>query len=538
MGTLFSSPEPSTPIDLPEAGRAGPQGPEGPRGPSGNALELLTSPEFNSKLKNSTFYCDANLDYCTLQKKGIVVEDMELQKNLNVFQNATFGGLATVDDSMNVYGTLQVGNNKLSNSYLINLGTTGAGSTRSGYISGNGINMTINNMQNGDMIFATNNSNRMYLKPTGNFGLGTDNPQSILHIKGNGGVFNLEGTDHSYMQFYPRAFTGGRKAYIGFPSANSNVLEIANQDTGNINMTSQGDICFNYKDTAGATKTLCARNIPTSIPTVTPYQNPYTSLTQIANGNIGLGTTSPQSDLDIVGVSLPYTSTENSNNNFMIGTGKTVGTTTTDQVMYMGNYKDGTALSNNYSYIQSVAYGKNVSPLYLNNRGGNIIMNKDSGNVGIGTTNPQGKLDVEGKMCFSKIKPASTVTLSPGITQTYPAQTYQICSDEFDVVVESGDWTFNSPYTSTGVLLGPTASGYATGRDKISLTIPFKKSGGYAYIPSRVLVTVDDYDISNAANMRLSTKVKSITKTNFILEILTWANSVIGSVSGSYMVFA
>lgn len=40
------------------------------------------------------------------------------------------------------------------------------------------------------------------------------------------------GTDHCYQEFYPRGVAAGRKAYIGFPVAGSNVLAIANQDTG------------------------------------------------------------------------------------------------------------------------------------------------------------------------------------------------------------------------------------------------------------------------------------------------------------------
>ena len=49
---------------------------------------------------------------------------------------------------------------------------------------------------------------------------------------GNQDLLNLVGSDHGYIQFFPRGFGGGRKGYLGFPAAGSHDLEIANEDTG------------------------------------------------------------------------------------------------------------------------------------------------------------------------------------------------------------------------------------------------------------------------------------------------------------------
>lgn len=64
---------------------------------------------------------------------------------------------------------------------------------------------------------------------TGPVGVQTDSPQAPLHVKGNAGLLNLEGSDHAYIQFYPQGFNAGRKAYIGFPGAGSADLVISNE---------------------------------------------------------------------------------------------------------------------------------------------------------------------------------------------------------------------------------------------------------------------------------------------------------------------
>src|SRR5581483_3368106 len=69
----------------------------------------------------------------------------------------------------------------------------------------------------------------MSLRSNRTVGIGTNDPQTSLHIKGNGGVVNLEGSDHAYMQWYPAGYTGGRKGRIGYASANDKNLMIHNE---------------------------------------------------------------------------------------------------------------------------------------------------------------------------------------------------------------------------------------------------------------------------------------------------------------------
>lgn len=64
-------------------------------------------------------------------------------------------------------------------------------------------------------------------------------------IHGNAYVLRLIGNDHVYMEFYPRGFVEGRKAYIGFGNTNDTNFIIRNQDTGNLNLAANGNVTVN-----------------------------------------------------------------------------------------------------------------------------------------------------------------------------------------------------------------------------------------------------------------------------------------------------
>ncbi len=59
-------------------------------------------------------------------------------------------------------------------------------------------------------------------------GIGTTTPSVKLHVKSNGSILRLEGSDHAYLELYPQGNTT-RYGYMGFPSALSTQLTFMNQ---------------------------------------------------------------------------------------------------------------------------------------------------------------------------------------------------------------------------------------------------------------------------------------------------------------------
>lgn len=86
-------------------------------------------------------------------------------------------------------------------------------------------------------------TNHTYYNLNGNVGIGLTDPQRKLHIKNDGEGFALEGTNSSYLRFYPKGFTSGHKASFGFLSSGTK-LSIQNHNSGGdveVNVYNGGD---------------------------------------------------------------------------------------------------------------------------------------------------------------------------------------------------------------------------------------------------------------------------------------------------------
>ena len=102
---------------------------------------------------------------------------------------------------------------------------------------------------------------------------------------------------------------------------------------------------------------------------------------QGSSGNVGIGTTSPQSPLQVVEAGKPTTSG-------YMATGVIIGSDTGGPALNIGAYDSGVG-STSYSWLSSA---------YHNSAGASLpfALQPNGGNVGIGTTAPGAKLDVNG----------------------------------------------------------------------------------------------------------------------------------------------
>lgn len=295
----------------------------------------------------------------------------------------------------------------------------------------------------------------------GNVGIGTTNPQRKFHVNGiarieaNGQTLDLVGTDHSYIGFYPDGVSAGRKAYIGFPGSTINRLTISNEfdddisfftngsekvtieNSGNVGIGTTspsekldvaGDATFDGRIYTNATALASVGILGKAIANgwaarydsnnanysgfffdanndASMYLRDDAGNTNVLvrsdsssyfnGGNFGIGTTGPSAKLDVASGDIrlatnatyfrvrdtagnqPRVLGMNASNNFYVGP--------------IDTYAGGPML-----------YGisANVNKHGFNIGGGEKVTINASGNLGIGTTSPSYKLDVDGEARF------------------------------------------------------------------------------------------------------------------------------------------
>ena len=70
----------------------------------------------------------------------------------------------------------------------------------------------------------------VFVNASAQTGIGTTTPAVKLHVKSNGSILRLEGSDHAYMEWYPQG-SNTRYGYMGFPSSSSTQLTFMNQSS-------------------------------------------------------------------------------------------------------------------------------------------------------------------------------------------------------------------------------------------------------------------------------------------------------------------
>lgn len=194
------------------------------------------------------------------------------------------------------------------------------------------------------MNFSTGGSSRMSLSATG-LGIGTTSPTSKFEVWGDS-YFTSTGTTYVTLNRNATSNFGQYRLYTGDSMRWG--LGMTNNSTDDFSITTDGT-------TAGSKLYV-----------------------QRSTGNVGIGTTTPNSTLTVVGNGTYAADSIN------FGISVANATTPTER-LYLG--VDNSLGVNGSAYIQSIRSGSAYT---------NLLLNPNGGNVGIGTTTPQEKLHVEG----------------------------------------------------------------------------------------------------------------------------------------------
>jgi hypothetical protein len=279
---------------------------------------------------------------------------------------------------------------------------------------------------NNSMSMRVNNDTKMRIDSSGNVGIGTTSPASKLHIDSNSN------------STYPSGFRDGELRI-----ANDNSSNVANQ-TSSIVLSATG---WAGSSTGVAQLSVIqdGSNISNGTFTIKVRDNgTHSEAFRIKyNGNVGIGTTSPNSKLDVrrsgSGVALELHQTSGSANDYV------------DLKMIAGNTNAGTfgtILRHKRDGSGGGDFSILTNPTLTGTPTEKLIV-KSGGNVGIGTTSPQSKLQVAGGIQMAD--DTATASAAKVGTMRYRTGTEYVDVTGAELVV-NGDFATTATWTTSGTV--------------------------------------------------------------------------------------
>ena len=207
---------------------------------------------------------------------------------------------------------------------------------------------------------STYDSELFTVRSSGNVGIGTGSPKQQLHISGG----NQDGDV--------------TKVAIGATGANAEThLQLAERFTGN-----DMNYGFSFVADGNDTNNLLIKNHNGSTTGAVALSVSRSS------GRVGIGTTAPDAPLTVKGETFVQEAAPNGNSAIRVQWGSDGNTALRDRARLMSVGYDG---------VLELIDGSNVLTTKINSDGNSYL---NGGNVGIGTTNPTAKLDVNGELAI------------------------------------------------------------------------------------------------------------------------------------------
>ncbi|NEO78186.1 hypothetical protein [Moorena sp. SIO4G3] len=249
----------------------------------------------------------------------------------------------------------------------------------------------------------------LVIKGNGNVGIGTTNPSEKLEVAGTVKATRFEGDDSAFGSLTVDGNVGIGTTSIHNPQGWHKVLDILGSQHARLNVRSGGGVVtsvFSHDDWNGARGVIGTEsNHPLTF--ATNYQH---RMTIDPNGNVGIGTTNPQSLLQVGvgGISAPRPWMTRGlqvawdTDHLFLGL-KDQGADRKDSVLAWGDNTNDA-----FRFIFAASGGAAD--------GQEIMRLQPNGNVGIGTNNPSEKLEVAGTVKATKFEGAGDSTIDGSLT--------------------------------------------------------------------------------------------------------------------------